>query len=173
MAHKALIGGTAYEISGGKTLVGGTAYSVDNGKTLVGGTAYPIEFAEKVNISLVINPAHGLDNLVIACASATIDGSTYDGKSDNTTLQLPVGSVIQLTIKAGGKGASSAGRVGTVTVNGTVVKQAASGGANTVATEEYEYTVTANATIELTGEIHAINSLTDYAVSHSVIITEE
>lgn len=44
MAHKTLIGGTAYEISGGKTLVNGTAYSIKNGKTLVGGTAYEIAF---------------------------------------------------------------------------------------------------------------------------------
>ena len=44
MAHKTLIGGTAYEISGGKTLVGGTTYSIDKGKTLVGGTAYEVGF---------------------------------------------------------------------------------------------------------------------------------
>lgn len=44
MAHKTLVGGTAYEISGGKTLVGGTAYNISNGKTLVGGTAYTIGF---------------------------------------------------------------------------------------------------------------------------------
>lgn len=45
MASKTLIGGTAYEISGGKTLVNGTAYSIKNGKTLVGGTAYEVGFA--------------------------------------------------------------------------------------------------------------------------------
>lgn len=44
MAHKTLIDGTAYEISGGKTLVNGTAYSIDKGKTLVGGTAYEVGF---------------------------------------------------------------------------------------------------------------------------------
>lgn len=44
MAHKTLIGGTAYEITGGKTLIGGTAYSVVNGKTLVGGTTYDVGF---------------------------------------------------------------------------------------------------------------------------------
>ena len=44
MAHKTLVGGTAYEISGGKTLIDGTAYSIKNGKTLVGGTAYEIGF---------------------------------------------------------------------------------------------------------------------------------
>jgi hypothetical protein len=46
MAHKTLIGGTAYEISGGKTLVNGTAYSIKNGKTLVGGTAYEVAFSK-------------------------------------------------------------------------------------------------------------------------------
>lgn len=44
MAHKTLIGGTAYEISGGKTLIGGTAYSLAKGRTLVGGTGYDISF---------------------------------------------------------------------------------------------------------------------------------
>ena len=44
MAHKTLIDGTAYEISGGKTLVNGTVYSIKNGKTLVDGTAYDVIF---------------------------------------------------------------------------------------------------------------------------------
>lgn len=42
MAHKTLVNGTSYEISGGKTLVDGTAYSISGGKTLVGGTTYKI-----------------------------------------------------------------------------------------------------------------------------------
>ena len=45
MGHKTLIGGTAYEISGGKTLVDGTAYGISGGKTLIGGTAYDVSFA--------------------------------------------------------------------------------------------------------------------------------
>ena len=44
MAHKTLIGGTAYEITGGKTLIGGTGYSIKGGKTLIGGTGYDISF---------------------------------------------------------------------------------------------------------------------------------
>ena len=44
MAHKSLIDGTAYEISGGKTLVDGTAYSIKNGKTLVDGASYEVIF---------------------------------------------------------------------------------------------------------------------------------
>lgn len=48
MAHKTLVGGTAYEIKGGKTLVNGTAYEISNGKTLVGGTKYDISFFPKI-----------------------------------------------------------------------------------------------------------------------------
>lgn len=44
MAHKTLINGTAYEITGGKTLVNGTAYEITEGKTMVGGTVRDIEF---------------------------------------------------------------------------------------------------------------------------------
>ena len=42
MAHKTLIDGTAYEVSGGKTLIGGTAYNIKAGRTLVDGTGYDI-----------------------------------------------------------------------------------------------------------------------------------
>ena len=50
MAHKTLIGGTAYEISGGKTLIGGTAYSIKNGKTLIDGTAHEVGFQSFVPV---------------------------------------------------------------------------------------------------------------------------
>ena len=45
MAHKTLISGTSYDVSGGKTLIDGTAYGIAGGKTLVNGTAYDISFA--------------------------------------------------------------------------------------------------------------------------------
>ena len=48
MAHKTLIGGTSYEIGGGKTLVGGTGYEIEGGRTLVGGTEYDIEFSKEI-----------------------------------------------------------------------------------------------------------------------------
>lgn len=44
MAHKTLVGGTAYEITGGRTLVSGTGYDISKGRTLVGGTGYDILF---------------------------------------------------------------------------------------------------------------------------------
>ena len=48
MAHKTLINGTAYEITGGKTLVKGTVYEITGGKTLVNGDVHEISFAEKM-----------------------------------------------------------------------------------------------------------------------------
>lgn len=48
MAHKTLIGGTAYEVSGGKCNVNGTAYSIKSGKTKIGGTGYDINFSNEI-----------------------------------------------------------------------------------------------------------------------------
>ena len=46
MAHRTLIGGTAYNISGGKSMVSGTVYNISGGRTMVGGTGYNISFGE-------------------------------------------------------------------------------------------------------------------------------
>ena len=45
MAHKTLIGGTSYNIVGGKSLVSGTSYNIAKGRTLISGTGYDISFA--------------------------------------------------------------------------------------------------------------------------------
>ena len=45
MAHKTLIGGTAYGIIGGKTTVDGTSYGIVNGKVRIDGTIYNIPFS--------------------------------------------------------------------------------------------------------------------------------
>jgi hypothetical protein len=42
MAHKTLVNGTAYEVSGGKTMVDGTGYDIKGGRTLVDGTGYDV-----------------------------------------------------------------------------------------------------------------------------------
>ena len=47
MTHKTLVGGTAYNITGGKSLVSGTTYSIKGGRTLVWGTGYNISFGEE------------------------------------------------------------------------------------------------------------------------------
>jgi hypothetical protein len=43
MAHKELIGGTAYDTKGGRCLINGTGYSIKKGRTLIGGTGYDIK----------------------------------------------------------------------------------------------------------------------------------
>lgn len=78
MAHKTLIGGTAYEIKGGKTLVGGTAYEIKGGKTLVGGTAYDISFVKIVNVRLVYC---GHPSIKPLKATVTIDGIEYKNEA--------------------------------------------------------------------------------------------
>ena len=99
MAHGTLIGGTTYEVSGGKTLVGGTGYSIDKGETLVDGTGYEIGFGpnytEKES-SVTVVSLSGITNLYIASKYEIVDGkynlvsassyrkTTYEGKSVKT-----------------------------------------------------------------------------------------
>ena len=45
MAHKTLISGTAYSVTGGRELIGGTGYSIKKGRTLIDGAGYDITFA--------------------------------------------------------------------------------------------------------------------------------
>lgn len=53
MAHKTLIGGTAYTIKGGKDLINGTSYAKKQGKVLVAGTKMSIPFSSGIPLSTV------------------------------------------------------------------------------------------------------------------------
>ena len=53
MAHKTLISGTAYSVTGGRELIGGTGYGCKAGKTLIGGTAFDVPFSKDVPLSTV------------------------------------------------------------------------------------------------------------------------
>lgn len=163
MAHKTLIGGTAYEISGGKTLVNGTAYSIDKGKALVGGTAYEVGFVTDPVITIIFEPDtyEAFGETQYRCGNLIIGDTTYNAKYfinngvDQCSLTLPVGTVIGCVIRASGTGYA-----GEVRINGETVL---SGGYQT-----YEYTATTNATIVLTA---TVKNVTNYA--DSVYITEE
>ena len=54
MAHKTLIDGVGYSVTGGKTLVDGTGRKITGGNTLIGGSAYIMKF-DKYNSILVDN----------------------------------------------------------------------------------------------------------------------
>lgn len=84
MAHKTMIDGVAYEISGGKTLVNGTAYNIDHGKTLVGGTAYEVGFGPAFDGTVYLRPTADISvnhNVYPAGSAgyACIDESVADG----------------------------------------------------------------------------------------------
>ena len=65
MAHKTLVDGTAYEISGGIVKVDGTGYKLSAGKTMSNGTGF--------NISFVGVPIGWLFNIVINVPSSPIN----------------------------------------------------------------------------------------------------
>ena len=75
MAHKTLIGGTAYDITGGKTLIDGTAYEVG-----FGGPPVTITFKTLLNGGQTI----------------TIDGNTYDHNSGQPVITVPSGSIMEI-----------------------------------------------------------------------------
>ena len=135
MAHKTLIGGTAYEISGGKTLVDGTAYSIDKGKTLVGGTAYEVGFAEMATVKIQ-RSSYDYNNSYV-----TIDGQNYTGANNTTEITVPIGTVIHCCCIANTKKDED----GDITLNGVSVESNDTFGMTTY--YEYEHTVNGNVTI--------------------------
>lgn len=95
MAHKAMIDGKAYEVSGGKTMVGGKVYSIANGKTLVGGKAYEIAFGGDVLIVEITSKGNG------NFCRLWINGSSYTAVG---TYEFPIGTEIWAQVR--GKGSS-------------------------------------------------------------------
>lgn len=53
MAHKTLISGTAYSVTGGRELIDGTGYGCKAGRTLIDGTAFTVPFAKGVPLSTI------------------------------------------------------------------------------------------------------------------------
>ena len=132
MAHKTLVNGTAYEISGGKPLIDGTAYSIKNGKPLVGGTAYEIEFGSPMvtvtlNTSLGSGAASKQEKLTLtfpepithptlgtgSCESITFEAETG---LDGLVFEVPLETSAYCSVSNG-----SYGGKGSVTLNGTEV----------------------------------------------------
>ncbi len=140
MAHKTKVGGTDYEIKGGRTLVNGTGYGIKKGRTMVDGTGYDVSFAKEHTISIV-----GYSNSDSKYANVTINGTVY-----GTNLQLGVyqyikvdsGTEITLQVMSMHPAMS-----GYVKVDGVFVAETSA--ANTPVT--YLYTVESDITIEVAG----------------------
>ena len=123
MAHKALVGGTAYEIKGGRCLVNGTGYGIQKGRTLVDGTGYDIKFGPGTIPVTITNS--GDANYCYVKINETKYWLVTSG------LEVEPGSTIELCLRA----RSSSVR-GYIYVNGNAVKTIAS---TTVQT--YKWTV--------------------------------
>lgn len=53
MAHKTLISGTSYSVTGGRELIGGTDYGCKAGKILIGGMAFTVPFSNGIPLSTI------------------------------------------------------------------------------------------------------------------------
>lgn len=53
MAHKTLISGTAYSVTGGRELIDGTGYGCKAGKPLIGGTAFTVPFSKGIPLNTI------------------------------------------------------------------------------------------------------------------------
>lgn len=93
MAHKTLINGTSYDITGGRCLVGGTAYDIKKGRTLVGGTGYDISFEPGTTIIIEGTGGWETSNLV----TINVNGVK---QTQNTTLHYDPGVVVSIRLDA-------------------------------------------------------------------------
>ena len=75
MAHKTLIGGTAYDVKGGRDLIAGTGYAKKQGKTLINGTAYDISFGPKIYTITVARGSQNVGNYVFYNRTVYTSGS--------------------------------------------------------------------------------------------------
>lgn len=137
MAHKTLIGGTAYEIGGGRTLVNGTGYSIDKGKTLVGGTAYEVGFGGDMATVRLMSDTFVDYNYVSAYIDYRLPNGDRGSLYTAGEYELPIGTVMLFELKYGGKDVVSM----YITLNDESV---ASGDTDA----HYEYTLTGNITID-------------------------
>lgn len=92
MGHKTLVGGTAYDISGGKVLVGGTAYGIKKGRTLVGGTGYDISFGTPLSSvetgGSVYLDVDGVPTEFLVVHRGNPDNTIYDSSCDGVWLLM-------------------------------------------------------------------------------------
>lgn len=135
MAHKTMIGGTDYEITGGRTLIGGTGYEVAGGKTLIGGTGYDIEFGPRV-IPVTITKGFSSTGGAYVSWPGTKTAAVGD-------YEMTEGQYFTAWVKVSGKVEYSK-----IYLNDTVVKQAAGSNA------EFRFVPDCKAiTVEITGDI--------------------
>ena len=133
MAHKTLIGGTAYELKGGRDLIGGTGYGRKAGKTLIGGAAYDVSFKPATaTLKITVAADSKMDGLRMI-AEISCGGNEY---TDPGEYEVPVGSTV--TIKARGRYSSTDVWI---YLNGVKVKTG-------TGSASYDFTISKNTSVE-------------------------
>lgn len=156
MAHKTLIGGTAYEIDGGKTLIGGTVYEIDKGKTLVGGTVYEVGFAPPLKVTICIDYNHAQAPL-----SLIVNGVTYQGGSTRfeEIVEVPYGSAVtcRFRLKSCTCGEETGCGTASIYMNG-VLKDSFSTSSHEYEEYESSFVVTKNTSIRAHGFVYTCDN---------------
>ena len=98
MAHKTLISGTAYSVTGGRELIGGTGYAKKKGRVLVNGTGYDIPFSSGIPIgtlpvgSVVKIGVNGKEyDFLVVNQGIPSNSSLYDSSCNGTWLLMKDG----------------------------------------------------------------------------------
>lgn len=151
MAHKTLISGTAYSVTGGRELIGGTGYGCKAGKTIIGGTAFDVPIGSP-KYTLTIQNANISNGAYVA----------YVGENYGTgTLRITVGDTVKILVSS-----NTSGVLGNVSAKlngaGTLVYKGING-----LTKSYEYTPAANATIKFS------RTYSGKGAWYQAVITEE
>lgn len=129
MAHKTLISGTAYSVTGGRDLIGGTGYDCKGGKTLIGGTGYDIVLSTNgFTVTITGNGAPASGGIH---AYVIINGVSYTAPA---TLTVEAGTTIEAYAK-------SPFKPSLILLNGEQIRE----GTNI----SYEHPVTTNTNVKL------------------------
>ena len=92
--HKTIIGGTAYEVKGGKCMVNGTVYNILKGRTLIDGTGWDITFPERGTKLSALDVGHSVFANVngvrkeFLVVHQGLPSSLYDASCDGTWLLM-------------------------------------------------------------------------------------
>lgn len=136
MAHKELIGGTAYDTKSGKCLIDGTGYAIKKGRTLVGGTGYDVGWPKYTLTFTYYSSTTGS-----GMAYVRVNGVAYSSGNPVSSVQVSAGDV--LTAYAGSDENSSSAP--TISVFGTVVAK----GTVKLGSASYSMAVTQNLNISV------------------------
>lgn len=83
MGQKVEVGGTGYDLKGGKPLIGGTAYAIKKGRTLIDGTGYDVAVVKMHKVTITGKFSYfNYNNVNGLTAEITINGQIYSSPTE-------------------------------------------------------------------------------------------